>query len=216
MAGEWYRKISWTEADQVDFSTRLQRCRSDGTRAQYLRIQASHLQSRGTPEMLVAALGLLERISNEYPQKFELAMTHFQKAECFEALGSVEKAFDSYRSALVVEREFKNMRTMAWLKFGVLAVKKKLSNHYDEALAILDEFKQSLVFPAERYSYFGIIAIVSDQKGDSRTAKECAQKALHAASETNSGFRYHPSAGLVKSPDAIMFNTLKEIAETYS
>lgn len=212
MAGEWYRKTSWTTADQDDFSARLRRCRSDAHRAQYLRIQASHLQLLGTPEMIRAALGLLERVLNEFPEKFELAMTHVQKAECMKALGNPVQALASYRNALQAEREFRNVKTNAWLDFGWLIACNAMVDKYDEALAILKEFMGSLIFPVERFKYFAILAIISNHYSDEVAARDFAKKSLEAVSMKDSGFRYHREVGLVKNADENIIKLLEKIA----
>jgi tetratricopeptide (TPR) repeat protein len=212
MANEWYRKASWTKEDQDDFSTRLQRCRSDANRAQYLRIQASHLQLLAAPEMYQSALVLLERILTDFPSRFELAMTHFQKAECFEGLGDPRRALESYRRALQAEREFKNMKTNAWLEFGWLVVRHGFTDAYTETLAIMDEFKGQLMFPVERFRYFGILAIISAHNSDVAVARDFAAKALAATLTKDSGFRYHPTVGLVKNPDEKIIGRLQKIA----
>lgn len=212
MANEWYRKTSWIKEDQDDFSARLRRCRSDYARAQYLRIQASHLQLLATPEMYKWALVLLERILNDFPDQSQLAMTHFQKAECFEGLGEPRRALELYRCALQAEREFRNRKTNAWLEFGWLVIRCGFSDVYAETLAILDEFKGPLMFPVTCFKFFGILAIISDHNFDVVAAKDFAAKALTAASKNDSGFRYHPTVGLVKNPDEKIISHLQRIA----
>jgi len=66
MANDWFRKTSWGEADQADFFTRLKRSRTAGNKAQYLRIQASHLEGAGSPEFLRAAITLLDKMLTEF------------------------------------------------------------------------------------------------------------------------------------------------------
>ena len=44
---DWFRRSTWTVTDQQEFRESLNRCRSESGRAQYLRIQAVHLETRG-------------------------------------------------------------------------------------------------------------------------------------------------------------------------
>jgi hypothetical protein len=79
---DWFRRKTWTQADQDAFFARLNRSRSAGKKAQYLRIQALSLQSAGTEEMLRASIALLDQIFEEYPDAVDLAQAYLQKAEC--------------------------------------------------------------------------------------------------------------------------------------
>jgi tetratricopeptide (TPR) repeat protein len=216
MAKEWYRKSSWSEADKADFFAHLKRSRSAFHKAQYLRIQAGHLQMISTPESSRAALQLLDKVLAEFPEQItEFAATCYQKAECLETLGDFAGAVEAYRNALEFERRYSNStRTLAWLDFGCFAVRTRMKKIYDEVLAVLDEFKGRLMFPFERYKYFGILAMISEAWGDSATARDFARKALTAAAVTDSGFRYHPTVGLVsaKEKDAEIHRALEKLA----
>jgi hypothetical protein len=48
MANDWYRKTTWSEADQADFFARFKRSRTPYNKAQYLRIQANYLEGVGS------------------------------------------------------------------------------------------------------------------------------------------------------------------------
>ena len=132
MADEWYRRTTWTKDDQADFEARLARARKR-SRAQYLRIQASHLMEADNPQLTSAALELLNRMLAEYPSDIEVAQAHAQRAECYIRLGEVDNAIEAFRSALAKEREFPNVRTTAWLDFGWLVIERGLPELYDEA-----------------------------------------------------------------------------------
>lgn len=216
MANEWFRKASWSEADQADFYARLKRSRSAGRKAQYLRIQAYHLEETGAPELIVSALTHLERMISEFPEASELACAYTQKASCLRALGQTDKAVACYRRALDTERKNPSRRTRARLEFGRLVCESKLVELYDEALAVLDELRPAgLLFPVDVYEYFGIRALVVAHRGDVPKARQFAEKALEAAAESESGFRYHPTLGLVRDKQTPFFNSVKAIAESW-
>jgi hypothetical protein len=48
---EWFRRTTWTPEDEASFRARLKRSRGSFHKAQYLRIQAEHLQEVGTGAM---------------------------------------------------------------------------------------------------------------------------------------------------------------------
>jgi tetratricopeptide (TPR) repeat protein len=215
MANDWFRKTSWSEADQADFYAHFKRSRGAGNKAQYLRIQAGHLENTGSPELLRAALTLLEKMISEFPEPGELACAYNQKASCLAALGQIDLAIASYRLALDTERNNPKRRTRAWLEFGRFVCDAKLTEHFGEAFAVLDELKLDAgLFPVDVYELSGIRAIVTAHRGDAAKAKQYAKTALKAAAETNSGFRYHPTVGLVRDKETPFYKSVQAIAQS--
>ena len=213
MANDWFRKTTWSEADQADFFAHLKRSRGVGNKAQYLRIQASHLEETHKPELIQVALTLLDKMLTDFPEQGELASAQKQKASCLAALGKTDEAIASYRDALNTERKFPIRRTRAWLEFGRFICDRRLVDFYDEALAVLDELKYDLIFAADVYEFSGIRAIIAANRGDSESAKRFAKSALESAATTHSGFRYHPTAGLVRNKETPFYKSIEAIAE---
>ena len=152
MTKNWFRKTSWSEADQTDFFARLKRSRSALMKAQYLRIQAIYLEGVGSPELLRSAIKLLDKMLTEFPESIELACAYGQKASCLAKLGELDQALVCYRSALETERLFPSVQSHAYIKFGRLVAEKRLTRLFDEALRVLDERKLSgTLFPVEIY-----------------------------------------------------------------
>lgn len=213
MATDWFRKTTWSEADQAGFFARLKRSRGAGKKAQYLRIQACHLEATQRPELIWAALSLLDKMLAEYPEQGELASAQGQKASCLAALGRTDEAIASYRDALNTERKFPMRRTRAWLEFGRFVCDHRLVDLYDEAWAVLDELKYELMFATDVYELSGIRAIIAAHKGESDRAKQFAETALEAAAATHSGFRYHPKVGLVRDKETPFYKSIEAIAQ---
>ena len=209
---DWYRKRIWSESDEKEFFARLKESRTDFHKAQYLRIQASYLQSIGTQEMALNSLRLLNLILKEYPEKSQLSPVYLQKAECLITLGKIESAIDEMRNALQSERELPNIKTSAWLEFGWTAITYQLSYLYDEAIKILNEFDSNLTFPIDKYRWNAIQAIVENEKANKIVAKKFALSALEAGSLSHSGFRYHQRLGLVQNMNEKIHSRLTEIA----
>jgi len=195
---EWFRRVTWTDADRQDFNVRLNRCRGTGKKAQYLRIQAFHLAQTGHHE---AAIELLDRLLAEFPERIQLAQAHAQKADSLAKLGHTEAAISEYRGALQAERDFPSVRTNAWLDFGWLVVEQQLTRFYDEVSEVLQEFREdsSFTFPATEYRYCTIQSLLADARGGKAAARDFAKAALAQAARKHSGFRYHPTVGLVGS-----------------
>src|SRR5215471_12054599 len=107
---EWFRRGTWTGADQMEFEAHLGRARR-GNRAQYLCIQAFHLLETNDERRVEAALGLFDRMLRDYPERIQIAGAHDGRAKCLVRLGRIPEALDAYRAALRQEREFPNVRT---------------------------------------------------------------------------------------------------------
>ncbi len=215
MANDWFRKTTWSEADQADFFARLKRSRGAGMKAQYLRIQASHLEGTNEPELVQAALILLDKMFAEFPEKNELASAFKQKAECLAFLGKPEQAVDCYRLALDAERNHPRVRTRAWVEFGRFVCDRKMTALFDEAIAVIDEmkFEDALLYPVDVFEMSGVRAIVAAHKGDSSSAKAFASNSLEASAKTNSGLRYHPTIGLVRDKETPFYKSVAALAK---
>lgn len=194
--GDWFRRTSWSEHDQREFERRLQHARVH-SRAQYLRIQAVHLAEAGNAELLQASIRLADRMLAEYPDDWQVAWVHELRAECYDRSGDMSRAVQCYRQALEAERRRPDVRSNAWLGFGWLAIRHGLTSRYAEAEALLEEFATEIPFPNQRYRFHSIRAISAAHKGCSTTAQVEAALALKAAAAMHSGFRYHPTVGLV-------------------
>jgi tetratricopeptide (TPR) repeat protein len=198
MANDWYTKTSWNDADQADFFAHLKRSRGAGNKAEYLVRQADRLERVGSPELLQAAIMLLDKMLAEFPEPFRLTEAYGQKASCLRKLGDLDQAIVNYRRALEAEQKFPNHRTQVLHEFGRLVVENKLTQLYDEALAVLDEMElPGRKFPSQIYKGYGIRALIAAHKGEIESAWKLAQVALDAAAKDHSGFRYHPNLGLV-------------------
>lgn len=210
---EWFRRTTWSDADRDDFNACLNRSRGAGNKAQYLRIQAGHLAEAGQH---IGAIELLDRIFAEFPERVELAQSHAQKADSLAKLGQIEAAIQEYRAALQHERSFPNVRTQAWLDFGWLVVERQLTNFYEEVSLVLQEFRdeRGLRFPATEYRYTTIQAILAEARGETDRAREYAKQALAEATKRRSGFRYHPTVGLVGSECNTFESRLRKLADS--
>src|SRR5262245_4018263 len=82
MGDTWYRRTSWSDLDRRAFFDRLARSRTRGNKAQYLRIQAVHLEETGRPALVRAALELLDMVVREWPEPSEVAQAYHQQATC--------------------------------------------------------------------------------------------------------------------------------------
>ena len=204
---DWYRKSTWSAPDQQDFYARLKRSRTSTNKAQYVRIQASCLGEAGHHR---AAVELLDLLFRDFPERFELAQSHLQKALCLVELNEPDRAITEFRTSLQCEREYPNAGTTCWLRFPWFIVRQNVTELYDEALAVLEEFRSDtrLAFPIDRYRFAAVRALIAQARNDMESAREFAKVAIECATAQHSGFRYHPDVGLVDRLDANVHNRL--------
>lgn len=209
---DWFRRTTWSEVDRAEFFERLKRARGSGSKAQYLRIQALHLQQVGEPACLRAALELLQLMVADYPEAIQLAQAHKQRAECLIAVGERDSGLLAYRDSLDAERKLPNVRTDAYIGFGELVMELGREDFYREVLDVMNEFGTDEPFPIQRYRSFAVRALAYEQLGQLQEARRCAESALDAAAATESPFRYHRRLGLVANQDTDVHGRLVALA----
>lgn len=212
MSEDWFRKTTWTGSDEEDFFSRLNRSRKHN-RSQYLRIQASHLAGVGVPSTTEAALQLLEILFAQYPDGMEMASAYLQKAECLVALGRTRESLEFFKKSIDFQRSFPNVHTQAPLEYGLVVIEHDLRDEYPLVLEVLEEFEPFVSdFPVDRFRISGVKAVIFFQSDNKKDAVKNARRALAEAETRHSGFRYHPTIGLVGDRDAALLKRLEEIA----
>ena len=209
---EWFRRTSWTDADQADFEARLKRSRSSFHRAQYLRLQASHLQQVGERLLTEAALRLLDRVIAEYPEPSQLSSALQQRAECLVDLGCPEEALTAYVAALEARRREPRWGNLAHLGLAELVLALKRPDLYPAAIQALDEFQEPQMLPANDYRNAAARALIAAERGDDALARDWACRALNAAAKTEAPLRYHRHLGLVRAVDPTTYVRLQQLA----
>lgn len=165
------------------------------------------------PNNVASALQLLDILLQDYPHPTGLEQAYDAKARCLETLGRVSEALESYRLAFAARRATPNIRTYAPLNFGMFVVANRLQSLYDETQEVLNELVHSsdIIFPDAQYMYFGVSAIILARSGRNDLARDCAAKALKAASMQQSASARHPNIGLVKNRNKVIDAELQKI-----
>jgi len=204
---DWYRNKDWNPEIESAFRSKLSRSRS--SRPQYLRIQASCL-AYSHPQ---AALTLIDEYF-ETGDKFDVPNAYCAMAGALLALGRVGDAVDAYKRALDWEEIHPRHLSTARIDLPKLIADCRLANEYGYALDILVTRAQPLdhQFPDTRYLWNGSNALIADELGRIAEAKEFAERALRAAAETQSPFRYHRTVGVVRDTTDEFGQRIKRIA----
>ena len=199
---DWFRHVTWDEEVERGFNEKLRRARR---KAQYIRIQASTLTT-ARPEI---ALKLLDQYF-ALNDILENAMAHVNRAEAFLALGRVNDAVDSYEAALAHESEFPKLQTQAYLYLPYLIATHGIQEKFDRAGQILEKYKARLMFPVDYFLWNAAHALMAASVQNSVLARTYAKRALEAANQEQSGFRYHPMGGLVTEQYDSLIQKLEE------
>jgi len=189
MSADWFRNTTWDDAIERAFDEKLRRARR---KEQYLRIQASTL-ARSNPDV---ALKLLDRYF-ELDDDFDHAQAHVDRATALLALGRVDCALAAYEAALAREAAFPNLQTQAYLDLPYIVATRGVRDQYGRALELLRRHESRLMFPVDHFRWHAAHALIVGATGEAGAVRSHAQRALEAASRDHSGFRYHPSVGLV-------------------
>lgn len=200
---DWYRSTSWNSEIEETFFKKLGRARD---KSQYLRIQASIL----APHHPEIALRLLEQYF-ALGDDFDIAQAHVDRATAFLHLNQLNSAILAYEAALTREANYPKLQTRAYIELPFLIATERLSQFYSRALSLLDTHKHRLMFPRDHFQWNCAIALIRSEQGDLLAAHDAAQRALEAALQVHSGFRYHPEVGLVGEMDASLRQRLMEL-----
>ena len=189
MTVDWFRNTTWSESIERAFEEKLRHARR---KESYLRIQAGMLAPR-YPEV---ALKLLDRYF-QLPDDFDHAAAHVGRATAFLTMDRVNDAIASYEAALAREATFPKLQTQAYLDLPYLIATRTIREQYNRALQLLQAYQTRLMFPVDRFRWHAARALIAADLKESEIARRHAKQAIEAAGHDHSGFRYHPSVGLV-------------------
>jgi tetratricopeptide (TPR) repeat protein len=142
------------------------------------------------------------RLLDEYfalGDHFDQAQAHADRASAYLALGDVEHAIAALEAALAREELYPRLLTYAYLDLPFLVASHGIESRYKQALQLLEQHRARLTFPVDHFRWHATYALILSALAKPSSAREHARLALAAAAKDHSGFRYHPSVGLVGS-----------------
>lgn len=184
---DWYRRKTWTSADEEEFFAKLKRSR-DYNRPQYLRVQAIELIETNENYLLEVAEKLLNMLLTDYPEnRIEKSPALNALGEIYKSRGDFEKALTYFREALNFEKGFPNVITSAYLNFSGTVIHCRKVDFYNETEDLLTEKlnQRTIIFPFESYVIYSILSFIADYKGNTKDAKVYAKSAEEYANKKN-------------------------------
>jgi len=207
---EWYRRTTWTKVDEEEFFAKLKRARQ-GSRPQYLMIQASTLTGTTDPVLLDAAEFLILKLLADYPDnKFERSSSLGLLGDIYRYRQQYDTAISYYKNAIDFEKEYPQVQTGVFLEFAELVVKLDKREYFDFVEQTLSEKQEEYPFPLYKYKIFSLLAIINKIRGNTEVADRFAERADEYAAAKTSGFRYHPSVGIVTERDPDLDERMKK------
>ena len=170
---DWYRRKTWTKADEEEYFAKLGRARKEG-RAQFLRVQAIELIETKDTNLLSVAETLLNIILTEYPDnRIEKSQTLNSLGEIYKFREDYETALDYFQKSLDFEKEFPNVITTSYLNFAETVDRAEKTELYDKVETLLIEKinEDTLKFPVQNYIIYSVMRGISEYKGDFAQAK---------------------------------------------
>jgi tetratricopeptide (TPR) repeat protein len=205
---DWYRNTEWDIEIEQAFRAKISRAR--GMRPQYLRIQAGQIADK-YPDV---SLALIDEYFETHDE-FDVPNAYCVRAQAYQALGRQQDALLAYKQALEWEASHPRHISTARHDLPRLVVDGRLASEYDYALEILTSryTASDHQFPSTRYHWNGCCALITFELGQWEEAREFAERAMRAAAETESPFRYHRNVGVVRDTSDEFGRRIKRISQ---
>lgn len=202
---DWYRNIEWNDQIESEFESRLNRSRGNYHKAQYLRIQASHLLDSKKSKLQEKGVELMERVISEYPEeKFSAIHGIEQLGNFYLKNESFDKAEEYFRQ--VIDYYYAETRSgtsgMADLKLCETILKSEQVEKFEEAYEMATvTFKATggnLFFNSDKYYYAHLLANLCYKMQRKDEAIVFAKTAMELSKITQPQFSRHKKIGIIK------------------
>jgi hypothetical protein len=198
---DWFRASTWDAQIAESFEQRLRRARPAG-RAQYLRIQATHLLVSPDVGARQAGRDLLRRVIAEHPTEIEAKTATEQLGASLADDGRLEQAEEALRHAIRMCADSpigKSGTTgTAELRLAEVILERSGAARADEVAALLDavhdDVEQQKFFRDVVFRYLLASARLARLRHDPSAAL-LARNALTVAAETRPSLPRHPEVG---------------------
>ena len=133
---DWFRKKTWTEEDQKDFFTKLNRARQS-SKCQYLYLQACALAyTVATAEAAIAVAEMGLAVADHEIQKVDI---YGVQAVAFANLGKIPETLNAYKSLFEIQKT-KGCQGDYHIHFAKFLLRHHLTSHYGEGIDAIVDF----------------------------------------------------------------------------
>jgi hypothetical protein len=198
---DWFRSPTWNAEIETNFDARLARARPAG-RAQYLRVQATHLLASPDKDTREAGRQLLRRVLSEYPDSFEAKFASEQLGDSLANDGQLGAAEQALRETLrlCAASPIGRSGTSGTPELRLAEVILAGADHrrLDEAAALLavaePDVRQQAIMRNVVFRFLLASARVAHLRRDP-AAIDIAREALAVAAETSPSIPRHSDVG---------------------
>jgi hypothetical protein len=207
---DWFRSSSWDADIAERFEARLRRARA-ANRAQYVRIQASHLLESPDASTREAGRALLRRVINDHPDdELETKFACEQLGDSLAREGRLDEAEGALRETL---RRIQASPTGASgtsgtteLRLAEVLIARGDATSIDDAGQLLAAVESEVRIQAALmrdvlYRFFLACARVAYAQRAPEAAAELARAALHVADDISTPIPRHPTVGWPHATD---------------
>jgi tetratricopeptide (TPR) repeat protein len=189
---DWYNSPDWSQDAQELFEKKLRRIKSNSRRAQYTRIKALSLSKVHDPYHHAAAISLIHRSIEEYPDESDRA--YEQLGRIYEADGDLQQAEMCYRMAINYEQK-SIYKGMSEYYLGILLASSNEPEKMKEAQELLDKIESDKIFlmiSGRLYDFLVTRVILAEKLCDYEKAVSYAKMVLDIAEEKGALLSQHP------------------------
>ena len=201
----WFRSPDWNAEAQRDFRNRIARSRSQGNRAQYIRIKAHALL--GSPATRASGQALLREVIDTYSsERLQVVMALEDLGQSLEEDRVFKAAEETYRTCqLEAQRQRGGYQHNCAFMLARLIVSSRQREKYPEAQQLLEQtVRGRTFFNSELFKLSVLHARLAWEIGDKATAAHHARRALDLAQITEPQLPRHPTVGLVNADPATL------------
>jgi tetratricopeptide (TPR) repeat protein len=215
MANDWYRKNTWAEDDEKDFFLKLSKARNFN-KPQYLRIQAYTLYETNNHKYFNAAINLLKKCINEYPDEYlQITESYSLLGDIYYELKKYDIAFENYNNAIMSEKESRITSPSAYIGYSLLVLQLNKIELFEKVelllLNLIEKYTALMGFPKYRYKINAILSVLYRYKNEMEKANYYKTLAEKAANSETSDFRYHKKLKKKKNRNKLLDKLMKKI-----
>lgn len=191
---DWFCNARWDSDEQQAYFARLAQARSK--KAYVLLVKASYLWRSRDVSLAKEAIKLLELAVTDFPEDSRVTSCLCDAGQCQEFLGDINAAIDSYRNAILREKNPGASQTKAWSHLSLLVVRRRRADLYDEVVRLTEG--QTLYLADQHFVAHAVRAVIAVRRNKPTEAKAEAVSALDIAGIHDSGLSGRAQLGLVE------------------